>query len=345
LILGGYALIQMLVAGVHLHRVPAYTSLFLFGLLISAAIVGFLFKDRAFCRGVCPVGLLLNIYGRGGMLAVRAGSNQRCRDCTSKGCILTGNRQKLDARSCPSLLNPPKLNSNKDCLVCGQCFKACEPDNLQLLLRRPFHPSDSRESLASWPLTLFVILVSGFVTHELCTEWSAAGTIFLWIPERATAYLGAPQLAGWMEGVWTLLVFPVLLWLFLGGVAQLTGGAATILESWRRLTLPMAAIVSAGHMAKGLAKINSWAGFLPSALKDPFGAKTVLGIISGKIQAPVPLLSSSVISIVAFALIMAGLYFAIRESRLANPAVSRQWFVPKFTLAALFALIVLGWRD
>ena len=35
-----YAVIQMLVAGIHLHRVPAYTSMFLWGLLGTAAVVG-----------------------------------------------------------------------------------------------------------------------------------------------------------------------------------------------------------------------------------------------------------------------------------------------------------------
>jgi polyferredoxin len=54
-----YALIQMLVHGADLHRHPAYTSLFLWGLLATAAVVGAIYKDRAFCRGFCPVGLLL----------------------------------------------------------------------------------------------------------------------------------------------------------------------------------------------------------------------------------------------------------------------------------------------
>ena len=125
LIVGIYALIQLLVAGAHLHRVPAYTSLFLWGLLGTAGLVGFFIKDRAFCRGFCPVGLLLSTYGRGGMLAVRAGSGQICNTCPGKDCIMACNRARLYGRSCPSLLNPPKLNSNRDCLVCGQCIKSC----------------------------------------------------------------------------------------------------------------------------------------------------------------------------------------------------------------------------
>ncbi|MDZ7766044.1 MAG: hypothetical protein U5K00_16765 [Melioribacteraceae bacterium] len=49
-----YALIQLLVAGINLHRLPAYTSFFLIGLLTLSAFVGIFFKDRAFCRGFCP---------------------------------------------------------------------------------------------------------------------------------------------------------------------------------------------------------------------------------------------------------------------------------------------------
>lgn len=117
LILIIYALIQLFIAGMHLHRVPAYTSIFLWSLLGMAGLVGFFYKDRAFCRGFCPVGLLLGSYGRGGMLAVRAGSGKVCEECPGKDCITASNRTKLYGRSCPSLLNPPKLNSNKDCLV------------------------------------------------------------------------------------------------------------------------------------------------------------------------------------------------------------------------------------
>lgn len=104
-----YALIQFLVAGAQIHRVPAYTSLFLLGLLALTVITGLIFRDRAFCRGFCPVGQLLGIYGRGSMLVVRAGHPENCQACTGKDCLLACNRYKGDARSCPSLLNPPQV--------------------------------------------------------------------------------------------------------------------------------------------------------------------------------------------------------------------------------------------
>lgn len=344
LIVGIYALIQLLVAGAHLHRVPAYTSLFLWGLLGTAGLVGFFIKDRAFCRGFCPVGLLLSTYGRGGMLAVRAGSGQICNACTGKDCIISCNRTKLYGRSCPSLLNPPKLNSNRDCLVCGQCIKSCNHDNMQLVLRRPFHPANAREPLASWPVTIFIMIVSGFVTGELCSEWKTAQSVFLWLPEHFTEHFNLSFAGGWIEGVWMICIFPLLLWFVLGVLTSLNSDDASItIKSWRLLALPIAVVISTGHMAKGMAKFVSWVGFFPHALKDPLGIKTAFGITSKDISQPEPLLSISVVSLMGMVLVVAGIYFAVREAQFANPETYHKRLAPKFALAILFAFIIFGW--
>lgn len=343
LILGIYALIQLLVAGIHLHRVPSYTSLFLWGLIGTAGIAGFFLKDRAFCRGFCPVGLLLSTYGRGGMLAVRAGSGQVCNSCIGKDCIAACNRTKLYGRSCPSLLNPPKLNSNRDCLVCSQCIKSCNPDNMQLVLRRPFHPDDTREPMASWPVTIFVMMVSGFVTGELCSEWGAAQSIFLRAPAGFAEYAGISSAAGWIKGIWMICVYPVALWSVLGIVSLLAGRSTSVTNSWRLLALPLAVIVSAGHMAKGLAKFTSWIGFLPYAVNDPSGIRTVTEITSKTISSPAPVLSMPFVSVIGMMLIITGTYFSIREARLANPETYRRRLVPKFMISILFIFIIAGW--
>lgn len=254
------------------------------------------------------------------------------------------NRAKLYGRSCPSLLNPPKLNSNRDCLVCGQCIKSCMPDNMQLVLRRSFHPANAREPLASWPVTIFVMIVSGFVTGELCSEWKTAQSIFLWFPERFTEHVSISSVGGWIEGVWMICVYPLLLWFILGVLTSLNSDDASIMvKSWRLLALPLAVVVSAGHMAKGLAKFTSWIGFFPHALKDPMGIMTASGISSKAIPQPAPLLSLPVVSLVGMVLVVTGIYFSIREARLANPETYHLRLAPKLVLAVLFAFIIFGW--
>lgn len=345
LILVFYALIQMLVAGADLHRMPAYTSVFLWAMLLAAALVGLLVKDRAFCRGFCPVGLLLGTYGRGSMLVVRPVGKEKCGDCADKDCSAAEHRNRPDARSCPSLLNPAKLNSNTDCLVCGQCIKSCGPrENMGLFLRRPFHAGDARPVLASWPVTLFVMLVSGFVAYELFSEWKAAKAVFLWAPTVTTEALGLSHHAGgWIKGIWMLGVVPLVLWLVLGAVVLLSRGAGSLQEAWRRLALPLAVVLAAGHMAKGLAKMASWGGYLPMALSQPNGQDNALAITQETLSKPASLLPMSVVCVTSLVLVLGALHYGLRESRLADAATHRGRMAAIWIVGLVSAFLVLGW--
>lgn len=343
-ILALYALVQMLVAGAGIHRVPAWTSLFLVALLALAVATGLLSKDRALCRGFCPVGLLLGTYGRGGMIAVRSGPAETCGACTGKDCLASGNRARLDGRSCPSLLNPPRLDSNRDCLVCGQCLKACPPGNLRLLLRRPFALSDAREPLASWPVTLFVMLASGFVAGELFTEWPEARAIFLTVPGRAAAALG-PSSAGWLEGIWALAVVPLVSWTLLALLARRAGPPRSLTLTWRRTALPLAVVVAAGHASKGLAKLVSWAPFLPGAWAEPSGLATAAAIVARTRPQPEPVLAPPLVAGTAVLLVAVALRYAVRELCIAHPLdrLRPGDYVPLFGVAAVWAGIIAGW--
>lgn len=336
-----YALIQLLIAGIHLHRLPAYTSFFLIGLLTLSAFVGIFFKDRAFCRGFCPIGMLLNAYGRGGMLAVRAGSGETCQGCTGKDCIMACNRNKFDARSCPSLLNPPKMNSNRDCLVCGQCIKSCEPDNMQLLLRKPFSERDTREQKTSWSLTIFIMLVSGFVTYELSSEWAAAKEIFLVVPGFLTDQLGLESVSGFINGIWTIGIFPLLLWTLLGGLTVLTKGAKSIFDAWRELALPATILISAGHLIKAVAKLNTWAGYIPGSIKDTNGEETAK-LISAGVSVPEAFISNIAVSIIGIIILITAFFYSIREEKIIFNNYINSHFLPKLILFLLFSIIVIG---
>ncbi len=330
-----YFSIQMLIPGAALHRTPAYTAWFLIGLVTLALVVGYVWRHRAFCRGFCPVGLLLGTYGRGGMLAVRPAGDRPA-----------GAPPGPDVRSCPSLLHPSRLSDNADCLACTQCFKQAPAGSMRLLLRRPFAKADTREPLASWPITGFVMVASGFVISELCSEWAAAKKVFLVVPKWVAAQTGWPAGAGWIEGVWTLLVVPVLLWLVLGGLLRVAGEKAPLSELWRRLALPVAVVVAAGHLSKGFAKLISWVQFLPGAMRDPAGVQTARAITQKTMPAPAPLFGVQVASWLGLALVALALLLAVREYRLARGEApgARRGVWPLGALAAGFAFVIAGWR-
>jgi len=328
-----FVILQMLVPGVQIHRVPHYTSLFLWTSLALAVAVGLFFKDRAFCRGFCPVALLLSAYGRGGMLAVRPSGRHGTQS----------DDKAPNARACPSLLNPARLNSSKDCLICGDCIKADASGTMRLLLRAPFSNADAREPLASWPLTLFVMVVSGFVTYELSGVWKAAEAVFLWAPKQVSTALNAGAAAGWIQAVWTIAVVPLLIWLVLGTVTLLLGGAKSLGQAWRRLALPAAVVVATGHMAKGLEKFTSWAGFLPCAWAEPSGVQTALAMHAKTMPQPAAWLTLPTLSILAMLLVALGVVLALREARLANPENALARHTPLLLLGGFYFVLVFGW--
>ncbi|MBM3878277.1 MAG: hypothetical protein FJ387_00905 [Verrucomicrobia bacterium] len=327
-----FAALQMLVPAVQIHRVPHYTSMFLWAALALALVAGWLYRDRAFCRGFCPVALLLSAYGRGGMLAVRpagGGAESQCR--------------APNARTCRSLLNPARLNSSQDCLVCGGCLKADPSGAMQLVVRTPFARADTREPMASWPLTLFVMIVSGFVTYELCGVWKAAEPVFAYVPDQVVQALSAGAAAGWVKGLWTIVVVPLALWLVLGLVGRGVGAGRSLGETWRKLALPIAVVVAAGHMAKALEKFTSWVGFLPYAWAEPAGVQTVLGMTAKSIPQPGAWLSLETLSAIALGLVATGTLLAFREARLADPMRGRRRAVPIALLGGFYLFLVFGW--
>ncbi len=343
-----FAALQLFVAAAQLHRTPAYTSWMLLGLLLLAVVSSLLWKDRAFCRGFCPAGLLLATYGRSGMLAVRAGPASACAACAGKECLAGERRFRPDARSCPSLLNPPKLNSNRDCLVCGQCLKACAPDNMRLLLRPPFARADAREPLASWPVTLFVMLASGFVMLELCTEWKQAEAVFLAVPTWLSAQTGATGFwAGVVKWVWTLLLVPAGVWLGLAGLLRLCGERHALADQLRRLALPLAVVVAAGHMSKGLAKFVAWLPFLPGAWREPDGVATAQALTAKQLAMPAALLTPATVSVLCLLLMTLFIACAVREHRLAHPdePFRLRAALPVLVLGLLCAGIIAGWAS
>ncbi len=188
-----------------------------------------------------------------------------------------------------------------------------------------------------------MILISGFVSYELCTEWNAAKTAFLWVPQQTATMLGLAADNGWVKGIWTLAAFPTLLWIGLGALVVLCRGADTLLEAWRRLALPLAVVISAGHMAKGLAKVNSWGGYLPLALADPMGPDNAAGIHAGTIAQPEKFTDIHNVSIAAVGLIVAMCLFALRESRLSDPATRRGRAAAILIVTMAMAYIAFGW--
>jgi hypothetical protein len=104
----------------------------------------------------------------------------------------------------------------------------------------------------------------------------------------------APSVSfGWFEGLWFLLLFPFVLWTLTAGVAFLLGHRGGLGLLLRSAATGAAPIVAAAHLAKAVAKVFSWGGYLPLALKEPAGLATFREIADGVMLAPAPLMDLS----------------------------------------------------
>jgi polyferredoxin len=303
LILLFYGVVQMLIAAVHLHRVPMYTSLYLLALLGLALLSGLFFRKRAYCYSLCPVGMLLKVYGRGGMLAVRPAEPG----------------MEIDpgvSRVCKSALSPMRLDEDRgdDCLMCLDCVKADrDKGRMQFLLRLPWSREDRRPLTADWPITLFIMMVSGFVAYEISGFWPTVKSAFLWAPAQVGETLGLGADNGWLKGLWMLFVFPMLLWTALGLVAMPFVRSWNLGAMWRRMALPASLIIMAAHMTKAIEKLATWGGYLPLALRDPAGETTARGITDKALASPAAIIGMPVIFSIGTILLIAALYLMRRE--------------------------------
>jgi len=165
----------------------------------------------------------------------------------------------------------------------------------------------------------------------------------LWVPDYVTQALAAVEYAGWIKGLWTLFVFPPLVWLILGGLTCGFRGASSLAEAWRKLALPIAVVVSSAHMVNAIRKAASWGGYLPLVLRDPLGTSTAQAITAGTMGQPAHVLAVGVVSTVGVVLMITGALFALREARLADPERYRGRVPAIVALALFFTVIVLQW--
>jgi len=281
-----YLLLQFLVAGLSIHRVPHDTAVFLVTLLGLALVTGLVFRDtRSFCRGFCPAGALLSVYGRNTPIQLEMRDPAVCVDCATLDCIAVANRHRFDARSCPSLLLPFDRDPSSGCVLCLQCAKVCPHDNVGFGLAAADSPI-RRRTLLRPSEAAFVMIALGFVMHEVVGEVAWADAVFHAVPFAfAARFPGVP--VGWLEAIWFLAIAPALFWFAIAAAARLAGCRGTPGRLLTAAATGAAPVVAAAHLGKAAAKFAAWSGYLPLAIRDPRGLDTLRDIGDGDLAAPV----------------------------------------------------------
>ncbi len=112
---------------------PNVSAWLLLSFLLLGVGLSALYKNRVFCRYVCPVGGFIGLYSLLSPLELRVADPDVCANHKTKDCI-TGNE---NGYGCPWMVFPGSLTRNVYCGMCFECLKTCPQDNIVLNLR-PF---------------------------------------------------------------------------------------------------------------------------------------------------------------------------------------------------------------
>jgi len=293
--------VLILFIGIHalsIHRVPFRMALFMLMLLSVVIASALLFSRNTFCAHICPVGHLLGIYARLAPMGWGVHDTSICSGCKDKSCIANKNAYASQGRSCGVGLYPARIDDNTDCLLCGQCLKACDRNNPGLNGRpnpgwfpRPWFKDMLELKPFSAAQVAFVLVVSGFVVYEVFTEWGMTKELLLWLPQSVEQILGVSGALGHglVKSLTLFVGLPLLFWLLPYGTFRLAGGRLQLRVYLLRFGIAFIPIMAAAHAVKALLKMTSRIPYWSYTLSDPIGMETAHTILEKTtLLAPLP---------------------------------------------------------
>ncbi len=158
---------------------------------LFAFVIGVWLPRRSFCRGFCFLGDLPGIFGRLSPLTLKVDSNVCFTQCKDKPCLIGTSK----AGQCPTYIHIPAFDSNRHCLLCGNCIKNCPYDNIKVAFRRPAEEIEKGVDFSFFesifPIAALAILGT-FVAMEtgiLSKFASLAGIVNHWVASGSYALL------------------------------------------------------------------------------------------------------------------------------------------------------------
>jgi len=329
-------------------------ALYLLMLIIAVIDISLIFRKRAFCSYVCPVGHLLGLYALISPFQWRADDPSICKSCKTKDCVVKKNHYRLISRSCTSNLYPATIRDNRNCLLCTQCLKSCPYDNIRFSTRRPF--ADFFTTVNLRPAQVgFILLVSVFVVYEILSEWSVSLAILMWVPNRYTHAFGITgSMSNFVSAIIIFIVLPALILLVVVALVGLASGrkAAPFGAAVKTFAMLLLPTIAGAHIVKSILKMSSRIPYWRHALSDPKGIETAQRIAAGS-----PVLDNSVtdaldpaISCLAAVVLLVALAATVQIFRRSvamqkhSPGVKVVLLLCVLAYWAIFGLTIFGWR-
>ncbi len=307
--------------GFGVTRSPRATATLGLLMVLLAVVPALIFERRSFCRYGCLIGRICGLYSMMAPVEVRARDLAVCRDCRTKEC-LTGNGRGYP---CPTGQSLAAMRANTYCTVCTECVKSCPSDNVAINLRPWATDLHTLRQPRRDEAVLALVMVSLTTFHGL-TMTPAWTTALAWL--RGVS--GLRYLTAFTIGMTLIVLAPSALYLLSSAVTRLTlpaaGSRSTLWQVASRYAYPLIAVALMYHLAHNAGHFLVEAGRLVPVLSDPFGNGHDYFHTAGFV--PGPLASQDTIWLIQIALVLLGLYWALRTTERAHRGLSRGWMIP-----------------
>ncbi|VAX12017.1 Nitrogen assimilation regulatory protein [hydrothermal vent metagenome] len=191
--------------GVGVTTSPYATALLSLLMVVLATLAMALFKNKAFCRYICPVGRTVGFYAQLAPVELRPIKPDVCAACTTLECY--NGSDSVDP--CPTQLVMGTLTQNTYCTSCGNCARSCPQQNVSWRLRPPSHEAvaDARPHWDEAWFMLGLLALTAFHGLTMMPFWEQ------WMSALAQKIGDSGQLlASFSIGLMLSLLLPALLY-------------------------------------------------------------------------------------------------------------------------------------
>ncbi len=315
--------LAMISFGIILITRPLATAVLFAAIIAATLVLSLIFRGRAFCLYLCPVGGFLSTYSLAGTLEIRAVDPGICKRHKEKECFTGG----PGGWACPWGQYVGRMDRNAFCGLCTECLKSCPKGNVGLFVR-PFG-ADLKLKGYDELFNVVIMLVVGLAfSITMLGPWS-------WIKNAANVTENR-QLVPFLLYVGTILslalaVVPGLFALAVEFGRRLAGGGFDFKALLLRLGYVFIPVGLFVWIAFSLPQVMINYGYILNVLSDPLGLGWDL---FGTAHYPFKPFFPEYIPHLQGALLLAGLYFGLTrgyaalEEMTPDPAARTRLILP-----------------